>query len=155
MKLDANHDGDGKMSAARKKFTRHFLASGRDEDRQGPDGPCLVSPEEALRLTGYFDSQWCAVLRGDIWMVNHADETAGRTLVHGWEVEPKAREESWQAFLERANNFAARMIASITNESLGAAVGPFSPAVSLGVVSEVDHARLRRDRLRMMRKQQR
>jgi len=155
MKLDANHDGDGKMSAARKKFTRHFLASGRDEDRQGPDGPCLVSPEEALRLTGYFDSQWCAVLCGDIWMVNANDAEGGRTLVHGWEVEPKGREESWQGFIQRANSFASRMIASIATDSLGAAAGPFSPAVSLGVVSEVDHARLRRDRLRMMRKQQR
>ena len=141
------------MSAAKKKLTRHFLASNREDGGRGDDAPCMVSPEEALRLTGYFDSQWCAVLRGDIWMVNHADEDAGRTLVHGWEVEPKAREESWQAFLERANNFAARMIASITNESLGAAIGPFSPVVSLGVVSEVDHARLRRDRLRHLRHQ--
>jgi len=141
------------MSAAKKKLTRHFLASNREDGGQGDDASCMVSPEEALRLTGYFDSQWCAVLRGDIWMVNHADEDAGRTLVHGWEVEPKAREESWQAFLERANNFAARMIASITNESLGAAIGPFSPVVSLGVVSEVDHARLRRDRLRHLRHQ--
>ena len=141
------------MSAAKKKLTRHFLASNREDGGQGDDAPCMVSPEEALRLTGYFDSQWCAVLRGDIWMVNHADETAGRTLVHGWEVESKTREESWQAFLERANNFAARMIASITNESLGAAAGPFSPVVSLGVVSEVDHARLRRDRLRHLRHQ--
>jgi len=141
------------MSAAKKKLTRHFLASNSEDGGRGGDTPCTVSPEEALRLTGYFDSQWCAVLRGDIWMVNHADETAGRTLVHGWEVEPKGREESWQGFIERANSFAARMIASITSESLGAAAGSFSPVVSLGVVSEVDHARLRRDRLRLLRQQ--
>src|SRR5262245_43938785 len=114
------------MSAAKKKLSRHFLASNREDGGQGGDAPCMVSPEEALRLTGYFDSQWCAVLRGDIWMVNHADEAAGRTLVHGWEVEPKTRDESWQSFIERANGFAARMIASNTSESLGAAAGPFS-----------------------------
>lgn len=142
------------MSPAKKKLSRHFLASNREDGGHGGDSPSLLSPDDALRLTGYFDSQWCAVLRGDIWMVNHADESAGRTLVHGWEVEPKSRYESWQAFLERANSFAARMIASITSESLGAAAGPFSPVVSLGVVSEVDHARLRRDRLRQLQRQQ-
>jgi hypothetical protein len=142
------------MSAAKKKITRHFLASGREDDGQGQDGPCLVSPEEALRLTGYFDSQWCAVLCGDIWMVNAADENSGRTLVHGWEVEPKGRTENWQAFIQRANSFANKMIASTATDSLGAAAGPFSPVVSLGVVSEVDYARMRRDRLRMLRRQQ-
>jgi len=143
-----------KMSAAKKKLTRHFLASGRDEDRQSPDGPCLVSPEEALRLTAYFDSQWCAVLCGDIWMVNPGDEDSERALIHGWEVEPKSRTESWQAFIQRANGFAGRMIGSVSNQSLGAAAGPYSAVVSLGVVSEVDYARLRRDRLRLTRKQQ-
>jgi hypothetical protein len=150
--LDGFHDGEGKMSAAKRKITRHFLASGREEDGQGQDGLCLVSPDEALRLTAYFDSQWCAVLCGDIWMVNAADENSGRTLVHGWEVEPKGHAESWQVFIQRANGFANRMIAS--TDSLGAAAGPFSPAVSLGVVSEVDYTRMRRNRLRMLRRQQ-
>jgi len=64
------------------------------------------------------------------------------------------RTENWQAFTQRANSFANRMIASSTTDSLGAAAGPFSPVVSLGVVSEVDYARMRRDRLRMLRRQQ-
>ncbi|HEY7687756.1 MAG TPA: hypothetical protein VH835_03645 [Dongiaceae bacterium] len=141
------------MSAAKKKITRHFLASGRDEGEQGRENLSLVSPDEAMRLIGYFDSQWCAVLCGDIWMINPGDDESERTLIHGWEVEPKSRTESWQAFIQRANSFANRMIASLSTDSLGAAAGPFAPMASLGVVSEVDYARLRRDRLRQLRQQ--
>jgi hypothetical protein len=145
-------DGDDEMSAARKKFARHFLASGREDGTQGRDGLCLVSPAEALRLTADAAGQWCAVLCGDIWLVNCADAANHRVLVHGWEVESKSRDESWQEFIQRANGFAARMISAVAAESTGAASAPAAVAVSIGIVSEVDHARLRRDRLRELRR---